>query len=154
MSVECGQIHSPGLVCVSFLSLLLLAQGQAKPSKVSVQGGVSILWVPLMKEARDREAISRGGGQVPLRARLAHRLHLSCGHSQQLAVGCAHWIWRWWSHLRRIRRCSSKRGHFLGQPLHLLQPSASPGTQACSDLGDVSSPDCTEPLDEGRPFKF
>ena len=77
MSVECGQIHSRGLVCVSFLSLLLLAQGQAEPSKVSVQGGVSILWASLMKEARDREAISRGCGQVLLRARLAHRLHLS-----------------------------------------------------------------------------
>ena len=75
--LRCGKTHSPALVCVSFLSLLLLAQGNAKPSKISVQGAVSILWASLMREARDRKASSRGAGQVPLKAHLAHRVCLS-----------------------------------------------------------------------------
>ena len=40
-------------------------------------GDVSILWASLMREARDREGSSRGGGQVPLKAHLAPRVCLS-----------------------------------------------------------------------------
>ena len=151
MSVECGRTHNSGLVFLSS-PFAYWPEWMPSPWRSLCRVVLTILEATLRRSGWGSHQQKRTGWLF--RALPVYRVHLP-----------------WWALGRnrlwdvpagsgdcgpdqRTRPCSSKQGHSLARPSHLLQPAASPafGHEPVLTLRMCVHLDPEDPMEEGRLF--